>query len=313
MGPIAQVAADGRKFCSMKKNDIAQGVSLVIARDTEQGATVALEFSNRSFFPGAKHNISISVGLLRREIATVAATKKVLLANIGQDPDFFDMLAAKDEMRISLSGTEHVFDLKGSARAIDKLADCVLVSGGAPVAVAEQKPVLPPVFSQAPIGGRYLNVSRRDLEEFNVGRQAMTSVMQDEVERLKIENRKLMLENHKIQQGFFEEAPVVENKSLITSRKKIPLPKEKTFQETVADYISGAAILCKGDFAHTLGPIKKISGQERQEAETACLGGEDETVSALLFARQDNAVAVTEYTGPPKDIETALALRQQGH
>lgn len=196
VGPINIKSSSGRAFCSMKTR-YADGRSLVVASDSNKAHSLAIDFGKKSLSAGTQYYITLYIGPVTRTMVAIAATTEVLIAQMGDDPDFFAMMRAKDRMDADFNGGQITFPLKGSAAAMDELAKCVTALGAG--TVYEQAKVPSPeqaAAKQAEQQAVAAEIARND--DLRLGEQALSSSLADEVKRLREENRRLQLENQAV-------------------------------------------------------------------------------------------------------------------
>jgi hypothetical protein len=129
IGPIHMKSSNGAAYCSMK-NTYENGHTLVFARDAAGHNSIAVDAGKDAFRPGAQVFLTLNVGPIRRMATAVAATREVVIAQMGKDEDFYDMLRRKNALQIDLPGKPEVFSLKGTAQALDQLDNCTQQLGG---------------------------------------------------------------------------------------------------------------------------------------------------------------------------------------
>jgi len=201
VGPINAVASSGLGFCSMK-NQYDDGKALVFARDAEGSNSIAISFTEKKFMTsGAQYQVSLEADNLKRSMIALAATPTVLIVQMGLDRDFYTILRKKNVLNIGLLGKQYSFSLSGTADALDALTKCTQdVAAGrnykqTDVAVAPvQGPVTPVVNPNAVIPGVPV-MPQPSLADAMPGKQAADSTLRAEIDRLRLENRRLMAEN----------------------------------------------------------------------------------------------------------------------
>jgi len=125
VGPIHIKGENGFQYCSMK-NNFDNGTFLVFARDASGVNSIALDFQNAVLETGEEYNINLQIinGVGRKHSA-IAASKQVLVLQMGRDHDFYESLNKKNQLNITMDGAELAYSLKGSGNALDSLGDCV--------------------------------------------------------------------------------------------------------------------------------------------------------------------------------------------
>lgn len=240
VGPINAKSSTGLAYCSMK-NEYGEGRSLVFARDAEGSNSLAIDLGSKKLTAGAQYAVTIDVGMLTRQMVAVAATQDVMIVQLGTDNAFFDMLRRKDLMQVSFKDNSLTFGLDGSAEAVGKLAEC-----------AEGKMRDSVNVELKPQPSETIPDEKEVLKkEMSIGTQALNSSLQDEIDRLRIENRRLLQENQEIARELVvpeTEDPEIaaakkeqkklqeENKKLQESlkKKKQSAPKEKPVEKPPA-------------------------------------------------------------------------------
>lgn len=207
VGPIQAKAQDGRGYCSMKSS-YGTGTELVLARDALGANSIAIQLSRKNLRAGKIYPLTLAVGSVERKAEAMAATETVLIAQMGADEIFYDMLARKAVMTAKFEGHDFSFGLQGTSKALMALDNCAAAmnAGQRPKQV---KVGLPPVFSDAtggfepPIdtevtgGPVVIKVSRPPAERPLVKEDNASSL---EIERLRAENKALELENQAAQE-----------------------------------------------------------------------------------------------------------------
>lgn len=216
VGPIYASASSGKSFCSMK-NSYDNGYSVVFARDATGSNSIALSFTEKkALAAGSQYYATFSVGPIRRMMISIAATTQVLITQMGDDPDFYDMLGRKNALYVEFNGQELVFGLAGTGKALEQLTACAAaVSLGDNFAsvnvpalqavradidderVADDMPlpkVDPPKKAVTAVAADALK-QNRDLQ---LSEQALGSSLLAEVERLRREKERLQRENQAI-------------------------------------------------------------------------------------------------------------------
>lgn len=380
VGPIRGESSSGLGYCSMK-NTYADGIMLVFARDAAGANSLALDFAAPEMTAGAQYVVTLEVGSLSRQLVAIAATKDVLLIQIGHDQPFYDMLRRKNVLQVSYQKKSFSFGLDGSADAIEALGACAAdLAGGKEVQQVE-------VSLKPQPAGEDKDELAPAHEDLGIGRQALDSSLKSEIERLRLENRKLQLENQVITRQIAAEnaenaalaEAMMEKKKLEAENKKLqktlkdkkdvvsetapvapPAPAKakkatgdsfmirllragrvpaqlsgmsgkaqvytwnagtvaggaveepragKSIGEAIGEYITRAERGCQGDFAHKLGDARKAGSAETITGEIACMDGQSDTASALLFVAQDDNVSAIIFDTSTATVEDALAQR----
>ena len=196
VGPIGIKSSNGLSYCSMKTS-YANGHGLVIASDSKGAHSVAIDFGKKTISAGAQYYVTYQIGPVSRMMLAIAATNEVLIAQMGADPDFFDMMRTKDTMEAEFNGDTLRFSLKGAGAALASLDACVEASAGGQV-FAPQKLATPE--DAAKLIEQRLAVAA-EIErngDLKLGEQSARSSLADEIQRLQEENRRLRLENQAV-------------------------------------------------------------------------------------------------------------------
>jgi hypothetical protein len=223
VGPINAKSSSGSFYCSMK-NGFKDGSTLVFARDAVGSNSLALDLIDGNFTAGGQYMVTLDVGMLTRQVSAVAASNRVLVMQLGDDRPFYDMLRRKNVMQVGFENRSLGFELKGTAKALDTLTECA-------TALKEGKK-----FSQANIApvNQPSDESPAEKEGMSIGQQSAEKNARDEIERLRAENRKLMLQNQRMEREAIErqederreqEVPVA--KAPVPEVEVIPTPVEK--------------------------------------------------------------------------------------
>ncbi len=196
VGPIGIKSSNGLTYCSMKTS-YASGHSLVIASDSKGAHSIAIDFGKKTISAGAQYYVTYQVGPVSRMMLAIAATNEVLIAQMGVDEDFFDMMRKKDTMEAEFNGDILRFSLKGAGAALASLDACVAAS-------AEGKAFAPQKLATPEDAAKMLEqrlavaaeIERND--DLKLGEQSARSSLAEEIRRLQEENRRLRLENQAV-------------------------------------------------------------------------------------------------------------------
>jgi len=195
VGPINAQASSGVGFCSMK-NSYDDGKAVIFARDAEGSNSIAISFIDKMMQSGAQYPVTLSAEGLKRDMIALAATPKVMIIQMGLDRDFYTILRKKETIEIGFKDKKFSFQLGGTSEALDALTKCAIdVAAGKKftprsiaVASAAQEPLV--IAPDTP------NATAADLgKDFSVGEMVAAKTLRDELDRLRLENRKLMAEN----------------------------------------------------------------------------------------------------------------------
>lgn len=340
LAPIESSDTKDRHFCSVKGN-FGTTVSLVFARDSAGGQSLALEFPDKSFAAGATLPTVLSVGSAQYQINALAATTRVALIGVGRGGAIEAGMLQDQMLDVQITGQgRHVLALEGFGAAASKLDDCLAARGkgedfaaqkfAADVATSRVQTVNPVIKREVT---RMRNVSDHEVSSFDPAIAAHTAVLEDEIRRLREENRKLLAEKQAAESQLLAltvdtaagegavpaapTAPVIEPR-IVRSDKDILWPPSKNFSDMVSTYMTTEAARCTGDFAQTPGAQHTLDGQPVQEVETACMGiaasaGSaglpSDYAGALLFVGRSGKIEVIAHQGPAGMIEQALQAR----
>ena len=222
VGPINAASSSGVGYCSMK-NDYRNGNSLVFARDAEGSNSLAIDFHKKVLQTGGQYTLTLHVGPLQREMMAIAATPTVLIIQMGLDRDFYSMLQRKASLLVDFQTSQMSFGLDGTQDGLKALTACAQAVGARKhfaqariplkamtdeeyfpgVEPAAGEPVLPPAkFPQVQVAEPGQGFSG------SLGTEAAQATLQDQIEQLKMENRKLLLENQRVAEGL-QQMPAV--------------------------------------------------------------------------------------------------------
>lgn len=299
VGPIMTQSSNGRDFCSMKKT--FGDVTFVLARDTADEDMVAFELSDKILRAGAPYPVHFQIDLLRRDMQGVAAAPNVLIAKMGDDVAFAESISEASRMQVAFAGKDQRFDLKGSRQAAELLVACVnwRKEGGAMPAHLSMR------TENTDVAHSRVTKSKTVLQEFGAGAQARADVLQEEVDRLRAENRMLMLENQEAQKTLLSSEISADAKP----KEKPVSKKEISFKDAVSDYMQGKKLGCNGDFAQQLAPMQKKDGLTYQAGEIVCLDSGADEAAALLFVNEGGKFKAIVHRGVPDAMLEALEKR----
>lgn len=204
VGPIYAASSSGKSFCSMK-NNYDNGYSIVFARDVTGGNSIALTLDRQVLSAGSQYYATFIVGPISRMMVSIAATKQVLITQMGEDPDFYEMLALKDRLQVEFNGQRLSFDLKGTAKALEQLGACAETVGlgekftAVNVAAAAGDAPLPraPKTKSKPMTELTAEALAQN-KDMKLSEQALGSSLLTEMEELRREKERLQRENQAI-------------------------------------------------------------------------------------------------------------------
>lgn len=189
VGPINAPSSSGVGYCSMK-NLYQDGHGLVIARDGEGANSLAISFQQKTLQVGAQYTVGVRAENVVRQMVGLAATPIVLIVQMGLDRDFYVALSKKSSLQVMLKQQEINFSLDGTQEALEALTQCATALGqGKPfkaVSVGFKSPLQ---------SGTVVVPPGQPVEPFAPGKQAANAALSSEIERLRIENQRLLAEN----------------------------------------------------------------------------------------------------------------------
>ncbi|MBL8711471.1 MAG: hypothetical protein JNM12_01120 [Alphaproteobacteria bacterium] len=189
VGPINAASANGLKFCSMK-NVFEGGHMLVVARDAEGANSLAISFPQKLLQSGGQYTVDLSADNVKRKMIALAGTPQVMLIQMGLDREFYSGLQKKSSLGVSFASQKLSFSLSGTQDALNALTKCASdISVG-----REFKPVT--VAVKTPLDAGEPVIPPDAMPGKNIGVEAAETTLKDEIERLRLENRKLLAENH---------------------------------------------------------------------------------------------------------------------
>lgn len=189
IGPINVAASNGLKFCSMK-NVFEGGHMLVVARDAEGANSLAISFSQKLLQSGGQYTVDLSADTVKRKMIALAGTPQVMLIQMGLDREFYSGLQKKSSLDVAFASQKLSFSLDGTQDALTALTKCASdISVG-----KEFKPMT--VAVKSPLDSGEPVIPPDAMPGQNVGKEAAEATLKDEIARLRLENRKLLAENH---------------------------------------------------------------------------------------------------------------------
>ncbi|MFH1157493.1 MAG: hypothetical protein V1721_01195 [Pseudomonadota bacterium] len=219
VGRISAKSEGGVSYCSMK-NSYRNGQMLVFARDGSGANSIGLDFRKDSLEVGRQYGVTIRAGAVTRQVTALAATRQVMIMQMGIDNAFYGVLGSKGSLSFGVGSDRHVFSLDASAKALKALGDCAegLKSGSefAQVTVPPGKGndggsesdgmAVETATSPAPRIHKTVSRIKEDSIESVPGLPtlAVNESLREDIGKLRIENRKLALENQKIQGKLLE-------------------------------------------------------------------------------------------------------------
>ncbi len=124
VGPLAAKSPAGTNYCSMK-NSYPTGQTLVFARDNQGSNSIALDFHKDVFQVNNQYDVKARVGSVTRHVEALAATKQVLVMQMGIDTVFYGALAHKHNVVFTIGKNNYGFEHDVSAAdALGALKHC---------------------------------------------------------------------------------------------------------------------------------------------------------------------------------------------
>jgi hypothetical protein len=293
IGPInVKSATAGRRYCSMK-NSFANGHSVVFARDTDGGNTIAFDLGADHLQPGAQ--VAVSLDLMpetTRNLTAIAATRRVLLVNTGHDMAFYSDLAQKETLYLTVGTQEHGYSLKGSSDALAALDECIANMGGAPMPDAEPAPAAKKKTSKraSEKPAAVKETKKKKTADAAPGKPSIWPAS------AKV---KTLAQGAKLYtwqtQGIFASARTSSGRG--------------TLQGMADKYFAQMSKKCTGDFAQKKGEQDSRNGVTLRRAEMACIGNGNDVSAALLFARDGASYTTVTFEGTTAQMEQTLAAR----
>lgn len=186
VGPIHAQSSNGVGYCSMK-NFYERGQALVFARDAEGSSSFAISFPDKMLVSGGQYTAGLRIGSMTRHAVGLAGTPSVLIVQLGFDRDVYKALQREQNLSVTIKDKTFSFSLDGTKEALEVLMDCAntLAKGKTfePVTVTAVEQVL----------GDGVVVSPDPAP--SLGREVAEKTLLDEIDRLRLENRKLLREN----------------------------------------------------------------------------------------------------------------------
>lgn len=325
VGPITAKSSSGVAYCSMK-NDYDSGLSLVFARDAEGANSIAIDFHKKQLEIGAQYQVGFQVGLIKRQMVAIAATPSVLIVQMGLDSAYYETLRRKSVMHISLSsGEDMAFALNGTSDALTALTECAVAEGRGkkftPVRIAAGKmpqskladgmaDVLPPQTQQPP-AQIYTSEKAAPTQDYDLGRQAVTATLQNEIDKLKAENRALLLQNQAIAARMAaEDAAAARHPAggVELPQEVIHMPPKEARATPVVPALEDIHVKTSSS-ARKSGKTHVISASLTPVGEDAAVASAESSAPAVEPAA--GAVAVVKPDGFLKDVLHRAGIRAQ--
>lgn len=202
VGPINVKASNGKGYCSMR-NTYPNGVSVVFARDDQGSNSIAYDFHSKDLDPGNQYPLYMMAGDSSRSMTGLAATRSVMIAQMGKDSGFYSALLRSDTLSIKTRDKSYDFNLKDTPSAFDALDQCVegmsagkkqsyvKVSSGGTLPAAFDDIFASPM-EKAPVPRAYVNVTQPEVDKaFDISGLARDDLTRQEINELKKKNREL--------------------------------------------------------------------------------------------------------------------------
>lgn len=201
VGPVKSLSPDGPAYCSMK-NSYPGNHMLIFARNTEGANSFAFDFGEKAFVQGGRYPVRLDIGPLSRNMIGIAADTQVLILQMGADIPFYEMLRQKELLHAIVDGKERTYGLDAANEALRVLETCVN-------ALADKKEFTAIEVPVAGVAVRNDNVVSESSEK-PLSTQSFESSLLDEIEILRAQNRKLLLENQRMSNRIVDEQlPVI--------------------------------------------------------------------------------------------------------
>ncbi len=332
VAPITRDDDDTRKFCS-SKTGYETALSFVFARDSTGGQSLALEFPDKAFSAGATVPVLLAPGETQYGLNALAATTRILLIGLPRHGEIERGLLQERQLVVQVGQQRYFLSLSGFAASVAKVDECIVALGQGenfePLrmrveADSEQMRTVMPAIKREVM--RVRNVSDAEARSFNPAVAAHGAVLEDEIQRLRAENRKLMVEKQQAERellaltdgmGVPVAVPSAVVPEITRSDKQLPWSQAQSFDDVVAAYMLTEAARCVADFAQMQGArYTTADDQPVQEVEIACVGLPAQATglpadyaAAVLFVGGQGQVTAIVHQGPAGMIEQALAAR----
>lgn len=189
VGPISMSGAQDA-YCSMK-NKYAGGYMLVFALNAQGGSSFAFDFGEEKLTPGGQYPVRMDLGPLSRNMTGTAATRQVLILQMGSDKPFYDMMRQNNVLRAVINGKEQRYGLDSAGDALNALDTCADALAAKKKIATVEIPVKTSNQTKA-VSGKKIETQE------SLAAKSVETSLQDEIEILRAQNRKLMLENQRM-------------------------------------------------------------------------------------------------------------------
>lgn len=211
VGVISAASDTGTRYCSMK-NTYQNGMMLVFARDAGVSNSLAVDFRADTIEVGRLYPVTLTAGEDTRQMNALAATRQVLVIQMGQDRSFYQTMAAHNVLTLRFLKEEHLFGLDGTAASFDLLtacADTIAAKGDfteTTIPPSKNKEVGSKVTYQSPAP----TIKKEEIKHGqgikipSLSDMAFYRSLEDQLRDLKISNMKLIAENQQLQSKLLE-------------------------------------------------------------------------------------------------------------
>lgn len=121
---VGTVNTDGLSYCAMV-NKFEKRVVLAFARSAQGYGSLAIDFRESFFEPGAQYDVSLTLGAGKaQKFSGRASSDRSVVVQIGQDHQFFEKLSGDGNLELSMPTIEASFALRKFANSYKNLDDC---------------------------------------------------------------------------------------------------------------------------------------------------------------------------------------------
>ncbi len=121
---VGTVNASGNSYCAMV-NKFEKRVVLAFARSAQGNGSLAIDFRESFFEPGAEYDAILSLGSQKaHKFSARASSDRSVVIQIGQDHQFFEALSGDGNLELSLPTIDASFALRKFAGSYKNLDDC---------------------------------------------------------------------------------------------------------------------------------------------------------------------------------------------
>ena len=307
VGTIQSESSSGIQYCSMKTT-FSDGWDIVFARDVAGYNSLAIEVPRKiKLTPGSSYAVRLMTGEVIRDKTFIAATKNVLVTQMGIDEAFYRVLSRAPELSFTGQILKTTLSLEGAADSLKALEDCVNTRAkGKPF--TERQIALSPVMQVVNSDRPYTRIPEgaaapvAPVEEVGL---VDTAELEDEVSRLREENKRL---SQKLAQ---QEVAKIEPAAGMADVFESGFDLEDQSPE---EYIGQLRNACADEFA------TKQSSVSQQNvillAEIACIGSEAGgseagRAAALAFYQEGDRSKVRIFETATDVFDNAIQKRRQ--